>query len=113
MIAEFSFKPDYVFTIGNNTVYMQACQSADFFGLVDCPYIDLAFFPVQAFNQSALATQFGVPIKQITNFTGLTAALQAGPTAWLAMRPTAPVGCSSSARPPYRGSYGARLWLPA
>jgi len=38
---------------------------------------------VQAFNQSVLATQFGVPIKQITNFTGLTAALQAGPTAWL------------------------------
>jgi hypothetical protein len=40
---------------------------------------------VQAFNQSALATQFGVPIKQITSFTGLTAALQAGPTAWLAI----------------------------
>lgn len=40
---------------------------------------------VQAFNQSSLATQFGVPIRQITTFTDLTAALQAGPTAWLAI----------------------------
>jgi hypothetical protein len=40
---------------------------------------------LQAFNQSALATEFGVPIKQITNFTGLAAALIAGPTAWLAI----------------------------
>jgi hypothetical protein len=40
---------------------------------------------VQAFNQSSLATQFGVPIRQITTFADLTAALQAGPTAWLAI----------------------------
>jgi hypothetical protein len=40
---------------------------------------------LQAFKQSALAIQFGVPIKQITSLTALTAALQAGPAAWLAI----------------------------
>ena len=40
---------------------------------------------VRAFTQSSLATQFGVPIRQITNFNDLTAALQAGPTVWFAI----------------------------
>ena len=40
---------------------------------------------VRTFAGSRLATQFGVPIRPITNFTGLTAALQAGPTVWLGL----------------------------
>jgi hypothetical protein len=40
---------------------------------------------VQAFSTSKLATQFGVPIRQITTLNDLTAALQAGPTVWLAL----------------------------
>jgi hypothetical protein len=40
---------------------------------------------LQAFRQSSLATQFNVPVLGITNFAGLTTALQAGPTAWLAI----------------------------
>jgi hypothetical protein len=40
---------------------------------------------VQAFNQSSLATQLGAPIQQITSLSALTNALQAGPTAYLAI----------------------------
>ncbi len=40
---------------------------------------------LQAFSQSSLATQFDLPIREITNLSGLTAGLQAGPTAWLAI----------------------------
>ena len=40
---------------------------------------------VQAFNQSSLATQLGAPIQQITSVGALVSALQAGPTAYLAI----------------------------
>jgi hypothetical protein len=39
----------------------------------------------EAFSESSLATQYDVPIIEITNFSGLTAALQAGPAAWFAI----------------------------
>ena len=38
-----------------------------------------------AFATSSLSTEFGLPIVEITNFNDLTAALQAGPTNWLAI----------------------------
>ena len=38
---------------------------------------------LQTLTNSLLATQFGVPIREITTLTDLTNALQAGPTAWL------------------------------
>jgi len=40
---------------------------------------------VQAFNGSALATNYGVPVKQLTSLTALTNALSSGPTVWLAI----------------------------
>jgi hypothetical protein len=40
---------------------------------------------VQAFQQSRLATELGVPVRQITSVTELQAALQAGVTSWLAI----------------------------
>jgi hypothetical protein len=40
---------------------------------------------VQAFNQSSLSNEFNLPIYEITNYAGLTAALQAGPTNWFAI----------------------------
>lgn len=40
---------------------------------------------VQAFNQSSLVSQWGVPIQQITSVSALASALQAGPTAYLAI----------------------------
>ena len=40
---------------------------------------------VQAFQQSRLATEFGVPVRQLTSETELWAALQAGVTSWLAI----------------------------
>jgi hypothetical protein len=40
---------------------------------------------VQTFTTSPLATQFGVPIRQITTFSDLTNALYAGPSVWLAI----------------------------
>jgi hypothetical protein len=40
---------------------------------------------VEAFQQSRLATEFGVPVRQITNVAELQAALQAGVTSWLAI----------------------------
>ena len=40
---------------------------------------------VQAFQSSALATQFGVPVQQLTSMAELSAALQAGVTPWLAI----------------------------
>jgi hypothetical protein len=38
-----------------------------------------------AFSESSLATQFGLPIHEITNFNDLVSALQAGPDVWLAI----------------------------
>jgi len=40
---------------------------------------------MQAFQQSRLATEFGVPVRQITSVAELTGALQAGVTSWLAI----------------------------
>ena len=40
---------------------------------------------VQTFTNSRLATNFGVPTRQITTFLDLTNALHAGPTVWLAI----------------------------
>ncbi len=40
---------------------------------------------LQALTNSPLATQLGVPIRQITTLNDLTNALQAGPTVWLAI----------------------------
>jgi hypothetical protein len=40
---------------------------------------------MQALNQSSLATQFDLPILEITNLANLTTALQAGPTQWFAI----------------------------
>ncbi|HSR87628.1 MAG TPA: hypothetical protein VLL07_01635, partial [Pontiella sp.] len=40
---------------------------------------------VQAFSQSSLATQLGAPIQQITTVSALVSALQAGPTAYIAI----------------------------
>ena len=40
---------------------------------------------LQAFSQSNLALQYGVPVRQITNVSDLVTALQAGPTNYLAI----------------------------
>ena len=40
---------------------------------------------LQAFSQSNLALQYGVPVRQITSVSNLVAALQAGPTNYLAI----------------------------
>jgi hypothetical protein len=40
---------------------------------------------VQAFQQSRLVTEFGVPVRQLTSVAELSAALQAGATFWLAI----------------------------
>lgn len=40
---------------------------------------------VQAFQASSLATQYGVPILQLTNWNDVMVALHAGPTVWLAL----------------------------
>jgi hypothetical protein len=40
---------------------------------------------VQAFQSSVLATQFGVPVQQLTGVAEISAALQAGVTSWLAI----------------------------